>query len=62
MTDMLKKFRPKPDLTVQELAEIVAHLPLPGINQVSSLCTGLLFTDGVWSETPDNIKRHFIDG
>ena len=58
----VKKFVPKPDITVEELAEIVAQLPMPAQGYAAGCPSrGVQFVDEVWNRTPEGIRRHFED-
>ena len=53
--DVKKFFKPQSDITVYELAVIVANLP-------PEPARGTWFTADAWAALDDNIKRHFRDG
>jgi hypothetical protein len=51
-----RAFIPEPDITTYELAEIISSWEITGGGPPRA---GIDFRDDVWSELPDNIKRHF---
>lgn len=55
-----KSFRPRPDITVAELAFIVGRIPLTAPDgSITTLDAGIWFRTVDWAELPENIKRHF---
>jgi len=48
-----KIFFPQADITIAELAVIIAETTAMGMR-------GVCFTDEQWKELPKNIKRHFV--
>jgi len=55
----LRYFTPLEDISVYELAQIVAAAPLNAWGSMAD--KGLLFDDDIWNELPDTIKRHWSE-
>lgn len=56
---MKKRFNPKPDITAYELALIYGNLMLGETKPL--LKQDVLFTEGLWADTPEGVRRHFDD-
>lgn len=51
---MRAKFEPKPDITVYELAQCVAHFG------GGTPKNGVQFQSAQWDALPESLKRHFV--
>ena len=57
---MIKRFKPQEDITAYELAVIFGAL-LTGPLGKPPAQADIFFTEDKWAETPETIRRHFVD-